>query len=128
MAGGRARAYSGTGDGSVLAGGPSHLQVSALRLLRLQMDHGGCGPALDGGLNVAGPPEGDRPHLLGVRLDIVSGLLDAFRRACAEAAGTSFDMQLWVRAAELNRDIPRARAPELAHRLAGGPNPWHRVG
>jgi len=66
--------------------------------------------------------------LLGLQLATVSGLLDAFLRACEAASGSKVSMELWVRAAELNRDLPRAGAAEIAHRLVGEANPWHRMG
>lgn len=115
-------------NGAVFAAGSSRLDISLLRLLREQVTHD-CGAGLDGGaLNVVGPPEGDRPHLLGLQLATVSGLLDAFLLACAAASGSPVSAKLWIRAVELNRDLLRADAAGIAHRLAGETNPWHRVG
>jgi hypothetical protein len=111
-------------DGSILAGGASKLDVS---LLHEQVSHE-CGPTIDGGLNVVGPPEEDRPQLLGLQLATVSGLLDAFLQACEAVSGSKVFMELWVRAAEVKRDLPRADAAEIAHRLVGEANPWHRMG
>jgi hypothetical protein len=87
-----------------------------------------CGVGLDGALNVVGPPEEDRPRLLGLQLATVAGILDAFLQACAAASGSPVSMKLWVRAAEMNRDLVCAGAAEIAHRLVGEANPWHRVG
>jgi hypothetical protein len=114
-------------NGAVLAVGNSTLDVNLLTLLRKQVSHD-PGVGLDKRLNFVGPPEWDRPNLLGLQLATVAGLLDAFLRACAVASRSPVSMSLWVRAAELNRDLVRADAVEIAHRLVGEANPWHRVG
>jgi hypothetical protein len=124
--GGALRFVEGS-QGAVVTVGSSHLDLNPLRMLRAQVEHG-CGPGLDGGLNVVGPADNDRPHLLGLQLVTVAGLVDAFLAACALASGSSVSAEMWVRAAELNRDLSRAGAPAIARRLAREPNPWHRVG
>ena len=114
-------------DGSVLAKGGSRLEVNLLRGLRDQVETK-CGPGLDGASNVVGMLEDLRPHLLAIQLETIAGLLNAFRDACEDASGSDISMDLWVRAVEFNRDLPRADAVEVAHRLAGECNPWHRAG
>jgi hypothetical protein len=112
---------SGAG-GVAVTGGGSRLGVNPLLLLRAQVEPV-CGRGLDGGLNVVGPPAEDRPRLLGLHLATVSWLVDAFLAACAAASPVS--AEFWVGKAELNRDLPRAHAPELAHRIAADPGPLH---
>jgi hypothetical protein len=114
-------------QGIVLAAGGSHLGISPLRLLHDQVKPV-CGAGLDGGKNVVGPPESDRPQLLGLQLATVSGLIDAFVQACRSASGSPVEIRLRVREAEFNRDLPRPDAVQLAHRLASERNPWYRVG
>lgn len=115
------------GSGGVIrAARRSKFEVGLLRLLRSQVVPV-CELGLDGRENVVGPPEGDRASLLRIQLLTVSDLLDAFRGACASAAGCPVAMEVSVRAAEVNRDLPRDGAPDLARRLAREPSPWHRV-
>ncbi|OJY74344.1 MAG: hypothetical protein BGP12_20285 [Rhodospirillales bacterium 70-18] len=106
----------------------SVLRLNPLEFLRSQVTPVG-GPGLGGGGgNVVGPPEEDRPLLLGLQLLTVSDLVDAFLAAVARAAGSPARARLSPRQAELCRDLWRDDAPKLAHALAGGSNPWTRVG
>ncbi len=112
--------------GSVTAGGQTRLDLNMLGLLRDQIG-AAPGPTLDGRRNVLGRVEAERPPLLRVQLATAADLVEQFRRACERAACSQVEMQLWARAAELNRDLPRRAAVDLAHRLANEPSPWHRV-
>lgn len=107
---------SPTREGGVRATSASVLRLNPLEFLRGQVAPV-AGPGLDGGQNVVGPPEEDRPLLLGLQLLTVRDLVDAFLAAA-----------LRLRQAELCRDLWRERAPQLAHALAREPNPWTRVG
>lgn len=84
----------------MVSGGASKLDLNLLRLLRKQVTPV-CGVGLDGGDNVVGPPEDDRPQLLGLQLATAEGSVDAFGKACAGASGSPVSMELWVRAAEV---------------------------
>jgi hypothetical protein len=99
------------------------LRLNPLSFLRAQVDHD-CPVGLDGNGNVVGPPEEDRAHLLGLQLETVAGILDAFVAACALAVGRGLAPRFRVRSAELNRDLVRGAAPELARRIAGTPSHW----
>jgi hypothetical protein len=113
--------------GAVVTRGGSGLDVNLLHLLRTQLGTE-CPVGLDGGVNVVGPPEEDRTNLLGLQLDTVAGLIDAFLDACSLAAAAPVAASFWVSKAEFNRDLVRPGAPDLGRRLAAEPNPWHSVG
>ncbi len=114
------RAASGT---SCLATSGSVLRLNPLSYLRSQVDHDGA-RSLDGGDNLVGPADADRRHLLGLQLLTVGGLVDSFVAACSEAAGERLVPRLFVRSAELCRDVLAEDAPALARAIAGAAGPW----
>jgi hypothetical protein len=116
-----------TADGGVCATAASELFVNPLEFLNAQTAPV-APPGLDGRTNLVGPADHDRARLLALQLRTVAGIIDSFLGAIAAAAGSEVDARLTLYQVELNRDVVREGAPQLAHALRAESNPWHRVG
>jgi hypothetical protein len=115
-------AFPASGEGR-LAESRSALRLNPPSFLRAQVEHD-YPVGFDRNDNVVGPPEEDRAHLLGLQLETVAGLLDAFVAAFALAGCHLLAPRILVRSAELNRDLVREAAPALARRIAATPSHW----
>ena len=116
--------FAGSGEEHMTTSA-SVLRLNPLSFLRRQVE-GSCGPGLDGNDNVVGPPNEDRPHMLGLQLVTVGAILDAFVGACAVAVGCELAPRFFLRAVEVNRDVVCGEAPAVARRIIEVPGHWFR--
>lgn len=105
---------SANGSEAVTFGSGSRLILNPLKALRALGASADQGPCLDGGDNTVGACNGNFHALLERQLEIIAENMDAFFSALREACGgQALAGRMWVRAAEVCRDIAVGDAIDL---------------